>query len=73
MAGFYKGVALFVLGLAVGLPARAQLGTSANPPPQQLFETDHPQRLNTGLGTMAERQPRPAPVKRAVRRVHRTR
>ena len=50
-------------------PARAQLGTSPNIPPQQLFETDHPPRLETGLGVMAERDPKPLPARRPRRPV----
>ena len=47
---------LLLLGQAVA-PAHAQMGTSANPPPQHLFKFDDtPKRLDNGLGTMAERR-----------------
>ena len=47
-------------------PAQAQMGTSANPPPQNLFKfDDSPKRLDDGLGTMAERRRVLAASKRA--------
>ena len=63
-------IAIAVAGYT--LPAHAQLGTSANPPPQHLFDMGTPQpRLNNGLGTMAERRERLATIRRTHRRVHR--
>ena len=45
------------VGLTVGLPAQAQLGSVNNPPPQHLFNFDDtPKPRNDGLGTMAERR-----------------
>ena len=62
--------ALVLLGLVAAMPARAQLGSSPNPPPQHLFDTNTPTRLDTGLGMMAERQGQPTP-RRVARRDHR--
>ncbi len=56
------------VALALSAPsARAQLGTSGNVPPQHLFDTSRPTRLDTGLGTMAESGQRHV----VARRVHR--
>ena len=66
------GCAALVVAGAAG-PSRAQLGTSGNVPPQHLFDTDRPQRLDTGLGTRVEPPAAPAQVRRAKRPVHRTR
>lgn len=62
--------ALALIGLAAAAPARAQLGSSPNPPAQRLFETNTPTRLDTGLGAMAERQGH-APLRGTARRDHR--
>ena len=65
------GLSLAAIVLAaLAAPARAQLGSINNPPPQHLFNTDQPQRLDNGLGTMAERRARLAHLKRAQRPVH---
>jgi hypothetical protein len=59
-----------LIGAAV--PAHAQLGSVNNPPPQHLFKMDQAPRLDTGLGTMAERRARLAQMKRAhAKPVHR--
>ncbi len=62
------GLALVALMLALAaLPAHAQLGSMNNPPPQHLFTTPAPQRLDNGLGTMAERRRLLAEHKRGQR------
>lgn len=45
------------------LPARAQMGSVNNPPPQHLFDMGQPKRLDDGLGTMAERRQRLAQMR----------
>ena len=63
-------VAVFgALTLGATMPyAHAQLGSENNPPPQHLFNMGQPPRLDTGLGTMAERRARLAQIKRAQHR-----
>ena len=65
------GFALLASTLVVAsvMPARAQLGSVNNPPPQHLFNTDPVPRLDNGLGTMAERRARLAQIKRMQRPV----
>ncbi len=51
------------LGIALSVtPAHAQLGSLANPPPQNLFDFNQPPRLDPGIayrsGTYAERRAR---------------
>ena len=47
------------LGLALSAgPALAQLGSVANPPPQNLFNFGQPPKLDPGTGTYAERRAR---------------
>jgi hypothetical protein len=63
------GLALGTLALMLACPpARAQLGSVNNPPPQHLFNLGQPPRLDDGLGTMAERRARLAQLKRAQHR-----
>ena len=63
---------VIALGLAGQLQsASAQMGTSNNPPPQRLFDTGPSQRVDNGLGTMAERRAKLAQMKRTQRPVQR--
>ena len=51
--------ALLVVGLVLSsTPAIAQLGSVANPPPQNLFHFNQQPKLDPGLGTYAERRAR---------------
>ena len=69
VAGLFVAAVVGAAGVFGPVPAQAQLGASGNVPPQRLFDTDRPARLDTGLGTMAGRDPKPVPV--PVRRGHR--
>ena len=56
MPTILTGAALAALLLASAVPARAQMGSVNNPPPQHLFDMGQPKRLDDGLGTLAERR-----------------
>ncbi len=59
-----------IAALAWAAPsAHAQLGSAPNVPPQHLFNTDQPPRLNDGLGTMAAPEPKPAAARHVRRRI----